>query len=168
MKKLISIPSKALIYRYCAIILVVVMLSLLNGCSLSSSTSPVTPNPTGKTTSNIPSSPGLTPHMFSITEIKGSQTNITLRGTANLPDNSLLRSQLKKAGLPVSWWPAGQDINVADGQWLIMVAAGINGAPSPLPALIDDTYSLDIWQKESPGSVSNLSMFFPRPPPTVP
>jgi hypothetical protein len=144
------------------------MLSLIGGCTLNSNTATATTNPTGVTTSNISSSPGLTPYMFSITGIEGSQNDIILRGTADLPDKSLLLSQLKKDGLPVSWWPAGQDINVANGQWLIMVAAGINGAPQPLPALIDDTYSLDIWQKDSPGSVSNLSMFFPRPLPTVP
>jgi hypothetical protein len=143
-------------------------LGLLSGCSSVVSRTPINstnnnPNSNAENTGGTDSLIPTTPEGFGLKGVRWSQYSIIIDGFAGLPAGILLESKLYEDSQPVIWWPINQNVQVQDGLWEIVVTAGENGAPNPLPE-IEEGYSLKIWEKSNPTIFAVLSLFYPHPP----
>jgi hypothetical protein len=76
--------------------------------------------------------------------------SIYIHGRSTLADYSILRTQLYEDGKPLDWWPAGQDVSVHGGSWLIYIPLGKNGAPNILAKGI---YTFEAWERDNPSNL---------------
>jgi hypothetical protein len=81
---------------------------------------------------------------------------ITFSGKAELPDNTVLLSQLYEGDKALSWWPTNMEILVRNGQWEISVDLEQIGRVDNI--LIGPIYNLKIWQKDN--LENKAEMFF--------
>ena len=88
---------------------------------------------------------------------------LSFSSQTKLPDGTLLQTQLSREGKPETWWPTDRLIKIKDGVWQISVRLGESGAPSSLSN--EETYRLDVWQKDNPSQKEEPLYLDMTPPP---
>jgi len=77
-----------------------------------------------------------------------SGSHIAFEGRSSLPGGTCLLTELAADGAAVSWWPAGQCVEVEDGRWEVSVPLGERGAPEALSE--EKQYVLRVWARDDP------------------
>ncbi len=149
----ISMKPIELLTRFLLLFLLVLSIALVCGCSHTIKDSKVTNPPT---TFN---------KIFGPVSVESSVLSIHLYGPADLPDGTILQTQLYLNNQSQIWWPANQNIQVQNGGWEITVRANENGTPKKLPS-IEDGDSIRVWERDNPTIMIDWTFFFPGPPPS--
>lgn len=125
--------------------------SLIAACTRMASTAPAT----------LPSAGAYT---ISIVRVRVTQeTGMYVQGQTDLPDGKCLITRLLADGENLDWWPGEVCVEVASGEWEILVPLGRRGAPSEL----DDTvqYEIRAWWSENPQEANTTFPFDVNGPP---
>jgi len=100
-------------------------------------------------------SPGA--RQISITSVEVIQgSGIFVLGKAGLADGECIQTELVADNQPEPWWPRDTCIQVAAGQWEILVSLGRRGAPLELSRGVQ--YQIHAWW---PKSAQETSIYFP-------
>jgi len=85
------------------------------------------------------------------TSIQAGGGSIIFSGTSELPDGTILQSQLYENDILLTWWPADREFPVQNRKWQIKVTLGENGAPVDVAPC--SYYFLKIWVKDDPSII---------------
>lgn len=89
------------------VIIVVMALLLISGCSVSTHV---------PRSSDQPSDESVT-----IEGVTVSDAQVSLHGKSNLPDTACINTRLLADGSALSWWPADKCVKVSQGTWTLNV-----------------------------------------------
>lgn len=96
------------------------------------------------------------------TSIQAGVGSIIFSGTSELPDGTILQSQLYENDILLTWWPTDREFPVQNGKWQMKVTLGKNGAPVDVAPC--SYYFLKIWVKDDPSIIGGHSFDTIGPP----
>jgi hypothetical protein len=73
---------------------------------------------------------------------------VYVSGRSTLPNGECVQTELLVDQQPASWWPRNVCIQIDSGQWEILVALGMNGAPAQLDP--NAAYLIHAWWPTHP------------------
>ena len=109
--------------------------------------------PASTETITLPAPPGPEQWMVQIERVEiQAGVSIAVNGSAILPPDGCLRTELLENGQPVEWWPDESCVAPdPSGQWELVVPLGRAGAPNELNPQAE--YEVHAWWPEAPEQV---------------
>jgi hypothetical protein len=93
-------------------------------------------------------------HQIGPASISAGGGSIRFFGTTELPDGTILQSQLYENDILLTWWPAEREFPIQNGNWQIEVPLGENGAPEDVAPC--SFYFLKTWVKDDPSIIDGI------------